>query len=383
MTPTSEQEIADILRSANRGVGLSGGGTRAGDPPDDLLAISTRGFSGIIDYQPGTLTLVVRSGTPLSEVEAVLDESGQCLMFEPPRHNRIMSSTDESTIGGVIATNASGPRRVQWGSCRDFVLGTRFVTGNGRILSSGGRVMKNVTGYDLSGLLCGSQGSLAVLTEISIKVLPRSRSSATLAITGLGCADALKALSTAMATPHEITGAAYLPGAGPDDSRTLLRIEGLERSVRQRSAAIGAALTEFGAIDACNDHERNVELWSTIRDAEILAGQEGSLWRINTAADICGDLIVRLQGLIDMDYIVDWAGALLWVVTRHDGDIRDQIGDIPFSATLIRPAGALNIARFHPPMEGARKILCGIKHVFDPRNILNPHIDLTGSRPSP
>lgn len=381
MTPASEQEIAETLRSANTGINFTGGATRSSAPTQDLVAMSTRGFSGIIDYEPGALTLVVRSGTPLGEVESVLDEAGQCLIFEPPRCNAILATSGESTIGGVIATNASGPRRVQWGACRDFVLGTRFVTGAGKILASGGRVMKNVTGYDVSGLLCGSHGSLGILTEISLKVLPQSRASATLSLASLGLTDALAALSAAMASPNEVTGAAYLPGSGSDDSRTLVRLEGLGHSVQQRSAALTGTLGAHGSIEVNNDHEHTVETWTAIRDARRFADVEGNVWRINVAADRTADLIRRLQGMADMDYMIDWAGALVWIATRMNGDIRDLVGDIKCSATLIRDSGSTTVAKFHHPGDGAARILRDVKSLFDPRSVLNPHIDLTGCPP--
>ncbi len=338
--------------------------------------MSTRSCSGIIDYEPGALTLVARSGTPLGEIESALDEAGQCLMFEPPSYNVLLATTGESTIGGVVATNASGPRRVQWGACRDFVLGTRFVTGDGRVLASGGRVMKNVTGYDVSGLLCGSHGALGILTEIALKVLPQPRSSATLALSGLSLTDALAALSDAMATPYEVTGAAYLPVSGSEASRTLLRLEGLEPSVQERCTALAATLGSHGHVDVIDDHAESGVIWAGIRDVRRFADGGEHVWRINVAADRSADLIDRLQDGTDLDYMVDWAGALIWVATRMEGDIREGLGDIKCSATLIRGTGA--VARFHHPGEGAARILGGVKTLFDPRSVLNPHIDLTG-----
>ncbi len=172
-----------------------GGGTRSVGRPVTGDVVQTGGLSGISLYEPGALTLVVKAGTPLAEIEAALEAEGQRLPFEPMDHRGLLGTDGTPTIGGVVASNASGPRRIQVGACRDFMLGVRFVDGQGTVIKNGGRVMKNVTGYDLVKLLCGSWGTLGVLSEVSLKVLPKPGSAATLTLHGLDVAQAVAAMS--------------------------------------------------------------------------------------------------------------------------------------------------------------------------------------------
>ena len=209
ITPDDEAELAEtVAEAAGAGTPLEirGGGTRAGlgRPVQASRTLSTAGLSGITLYEPGALTLVVKAGTPMAEVEAALAAEGQMLPFEPIDHRALLGAQGEPTIGGVVACGVSGPRRIQAGACRDAMLGVRFVNGKGEVVKIGGRVMKNVTGYDLVKLMCGSHGTLGVLSEISFKVLPKPDAEATLVCSGLGPTAGVAALNAALASPFGI-----------------------------------------------------------------------------------------------------------------------------------------------------------------------------------
>ncbi|GIX12864.1 MAG: hypothetical protein KatS3mg118_0823 [Paracoccaceae bacterium] len=242
LRPGSEAELAEILKGANAPLRILGGGTCAavGNPVAGR-PLSVAGLAGITLYEPGALTLVARAGTPLAEIEATLAAEGQMLAFEPPDWRRLMGSGGAATIGGTVAMNRSGPRRVAAGAARDMLLGLRFVTGTGSIVKSGGRVMKNVTGYDLARLVAGSHGTLGVITEVALKVLPRPEAAATLVLHGLDDARAVAAMTAALATPWEVSGAAHLPQGPWDGPATLLRLEGRAAALagrRESSPAI-------------------------------------------------------------------------------------------------------------------------------------------------
>ena len=212
MTPQNEAELAEMVAAANGPLQVRGGGTRPVGKPVDGAVISAAGLSGIVDYEPGALTLVVRAGTPVAEVEAALAAEGQRLAFEPMDHRALLGTEGTPTIGGVVAANVSGPRRFSVGAARDFLLGVRFVDGSGRILKNGGRVMKNVTGYDLVKLMAGSYGTLGVLSEASFKVLPVPEQTLTLELVTADERKAQEAMTRALTSPYEVSGAAVLPG---------------------------------------------------------------------------------------------------------------------------------------------------------------------------
>src|SRR6056297_949309 len=231
MRPASEADLSDIVRDARGPLRIRGGGTRNLGAPSAGEVLETGGLSGISLYEPGALTLVAGAGTPLAEVEAALAAENQRLPFEPMDHRALLGTDGEPTIGGVVAANVSGPRRIQAGACRDSLIGVRFVDGAGTMLKNGGRVMKNVTGYDLVKLMAGSYGTLGVLMEVAFKVLPEVEAQASVVLSGLGPHQAVEAMAMALSSPFEVSGAAHLPGAG----RTVLRLEGFTASVAYRA----------------------------------------------------------------------------------------------------------------------------------------------------
>ena len=366
MRPETEAELAEMIAAAKGPLNVKGGGTRMIGQRSGGTELQTTGLTGVSLYEPGALTLVVRAGTPLAEVEAVLDAENQRLPFEPMDHRGLLGTQGTPTIGGVVAANASGPRRIQVGACRDFMLGVRFVDGQGTAIKNGGRVMKNVTGYDLVKLLCGSWGTLGVLSEVSLKVLPKPESSATLAIDGLSVAQAVDVMSRALGSPFEISGAAHDPQAGT----TLLRIEGFAESVTYRIGRL-KALFDGHDISVETDAARVAEIWAGIRDVAPLQGGEGDIWRLSVKPSDAPEIAARLEAEA---LLFDWGGGLIWARVSEGNDLRARLGFVSGHATLVRATsgtvGALPV--FHPEPAPLARITAGLRARFDPRGILNP-----------
>ncbi len=273
--PRNEDELAEIVREAEAQSAMlhvQGGGTRAGlgRPVNNGVVISTAGLSGVTLYEPAEMVISALAGTPLRVVEETLAEKGQMLPFEPMDHRAIYGTSGEPTIGGVVAANVSGPRRVVVGACRDHLIGVRFVNGRGEIIRSGGRVMKNVTGLDLVKLQAGAHGTLGILTEVTFKVLPRPETTATMLFKGLSESDAVAAMSAALGSPFEVSAAAHLPaGIGADASRTLLRFENFAASIDYRFPALAEKLKRFGTPKRI-ENAQSETLWASIRDCTCL-----------------------------------------------------------------------------------------------------------------
>lgn len=360
MRPQTEAELADIIAGRNAPLWVAGGGTRIA-PPTGAEMLDTSDLCGIRLYDPGALTLVAGAGTPLAQIEATLAAETQRLAFDPPVLGPLMGRAGTSTIGGVVATNASGPSRVQTGACRDALIGVRFIDGHGAAIKNGGRVMKNVTGYDLVKLLCGSYGTLGVLTEVSLKVLPDVQTQATLVLDGLDDATAVAALAAAMSSPFEVTGAAHDPAAG----RTMLRLEGFAASVAYRAQALAGVVAPFGSATVLDDKAASAALWAAIRDVTAFAGQQGCVWRLSVKASDAPALVAKAGARA---VIYDWAGGLVWLLA--DGDLRTRLGDFKGHATLIR--GQAHVPVFQPESAPVAALSAGLRAKFDPRGIFNP-----------
>ena len=280
LTPKDEDDLAQMVRDAAGPLAVRGGGTRGMQVAG--TALTTAGLTGISLYEPGALTVVARAGTPLAEVEAALAEANQRLAFEPMDHRPLLGTTGTPTIGGVVAANVSGPRRIAVGAARDFMLGLRYVDGRGTIVKNGGRVMKNVTGYDLVRLLTGSHGTLGVITEVSLKVLPRPETEATLVLPGQDIAGAVRAMSAALGSPFEVTGAAHVAAEGC----TFLRLEGFGDSVAYRMGRLRDLLRAEGEVLT---GAQSAARWAALRDVTGFAGTPGDVWRLSvTPADAPG-----------------------------------------------------------------------------------------------
>ena len=362
MRPATEADLAEIVRGANgplcfRGGGPRGLGVRAGE------VVETGGLSGITLYEPGALTLVVQAGTPVALVDAALAAEGQRLAFEVPDMRALLGTTGVSTIGGVVAMNASGPRRVQAGAARDFCLGVRFVDGRGEVVQNGGRVMKNVTGYDLVKLMAGSRGALGCLTEVSLKVLPIPAAQATLVARGLTPAAAVEAMARALGSPFEVTGAAHLDAGSPE---TRIRIEGMAGSVAYR---LGRLRELLGAgWDAGPG-----DLWPEVRDVLPFAGRAGAVWRLHLkpsdAAPVLSRVRTQMPGVPAM---LDWGGGLVWLLVPAGGAaaVRGAVSD--GHATLWRAAPGMDEVPVMPPEAPAVAALtAGLRRQFDPKGLFS------------
>ncbi|MCF3974868.1 FAD-binding protein [Paracoccus salsus] len=342
MRPDSEAALAETIRAAREPMSITGGGTRLRPGEGQAPRLDLSALTGVTLYEPAALTLVVRAGTPLATVHQMLAAEGQMLGFEP-------GGEPGSTIGGVIAANASGPRRVQAGAARDALIGVRFVDGQGEIVRNGGRVMKNVTGYDLVKLMAGSRGQLGALTELSLRTMPMPPVRRTLCLPDLEAADALPALTAALVGPFEVSGAAWLPDRG-----ALIRLEGLEGSVAIRATGLRDRLSQHGEVAEVDDDPWPRLAWPEARDGD------GDLWRIVCRPGAAASILATLPRPVSLD----WGGALIHVrlpegelpqLPRFEGHARRVTGAAP----MVLPA----------PDPMTRRLDAGLRRKFDPRGI--------------
>ncbi len=370
LAPTTETELSEAIKSAEGTLRVRGGGTR---PVGNLVTgevLSTSGLSGIELYEPGALTIVAKAGTPVSEIEAALAAENQRLPFEPMDHRAILGTKGTPTIGAVAAGNISGPRRIQAGACRDSLIGVRFVDGNGSAIKNGGRVMKNVTGYDLVKLMSGAYGTLGVLSEVSFKVLPGVEACSVLLIEDLSVEDGVRAMSMALGTPYEVSGAAHVPVGLDGKPITMIRIEGFAASVAYRADELRSALSEFGASKIESDPEKTSAGWKWVRDVEKFAGTSGDLWRISVKPSDAPGIVAALG---TDQVLLDWGGGLIWAEMPVGTDARAKLGAFSGHATLIRASEATRseLDVFQPELPSLAAISKGLRDRFDPRGILN------------
>lgn len=378
LTPKTEDDLARVVAEADAPLRIQGGGTRPVGMPTNGTVLSTSALSGIELYEPGSLTLVAKAGTPVAEIEAALDAESQRLAFEPMDHRGLLGTTGTPTIGGVAAANVSGPRRIQAGAARDFMLGVRFVDGRGQIIKNGGRVMKNVTGYDLVKLMAGSYGTLGVLTEVSLKVLPKPRFAATLRIEGLADAAAVAALGRALGSPYEVSGAAHLQGDDNSAPTTLLRLEGFENSVAYRAAKLQSMLADLGQVKVDASPAETDATWAAIRDVAPYHKADGDVWRISVKPTNAPGLVAGLSGA---RAFYDWGGGLIWLLAPQGSgvnaqSIRAAVAKVGGHATLIR--GNPSAGVFQPLSPAVAALQDGLRLKFDPKQILNPGLMTQG-----
>jgi len=395
--PGSEDELAAYISHAsetNTPVEVCGNGTKraVGRPVQTAGRIGMGRMSGVTLYEPSELVIAAQAGTPLSEIEALLEDNNQMLAFEPADLTPLTGKThaqEPPTIGSVFATNASGPRRVLRGGARDHLLGVRAVNGRGETIKWGGRVMKNVTGVDLARGLAGSWGTLAVLTEVTMKVLPSPEETRTLMLFGLPDQAAIAVCGAAMASPYEVSGVMHLPAsmvahlgnaelASLGRAITALRIENFPEAAWARSGKLEQQIGTFGEVYTLAD-EASRDFWRDVRNLRFLTGTQFPLWRIVTAPSRAVGMVDALRAQLDCEAAYDWSGGLIWLelAPSRDADATDLrriIADFDAHATLIRAPMAMRSAVdvFHP-LPAANMVLSQkLKAAFDPAGILNP-----------
>lgn len=378
LCPTNVEELRDVVAQAasdHRILEVRAGGSKReiGDTGRPTTIVDLSELSGVVDYAPSELVLTVKPATPLAAVESILAENGQMLAFEPWDHGPIFGRAGgAATIGGVVVAGVSGPRRVSAGAARDHLLGFQGVSGRGEIFRGGGKVVKNVTGYDVSKLVTGSWGQLVVLSEISLKVVPRPRYTLTLRVPGLKPQAAIAAMAAAMGSKAAVAATAHVLGGPGTAPVTLFRLEGFRESVDARACHLRDIIEEFGNVSATGDTNA-AELWVAIAQGRFDRPDQ-ALWRIHLPPSHAADFSTRVER-VDGLCMLDWAGAAGWVSVSTEHDLRAELGACGGHAMLIRTPEEMGSAMpIRQPENPSISVLSArIKHAFDPAGILDPH----------
>jgi glycolate oxidase FAD binding subunit len=384
--------VADALAARTPHAVEGGGSKRAfgrDEPPEKLLSLAA--LSGVTLYEPDELVLTARAGTPLAEIEALLAAKGQMLAFEPPDWGALLGAgAAKQTVGGVVACNLAGPRRFKSGAARDHFLGLKAVSGRGDAFKAGGRVVKNVTGYDMCKLLAGSFGTLAVMTELTLKVVPAPEKTRTLLVFGLDAAAGIAALTEALGGTYDVSGAAHLPHPAATTSSvsyvrqagasvTALRLEGTTISVAARLASLLALVGRRGPTEEL--HGRNSDaFWREVANVAPFASPlHGAVWRLSVPPAAGPATVAKIRETLAADAFYDWGGGLVWLAAPDEGDggasmIRAAVGQAGGHATLVRASPELRrtVAVFEPMSPAVAALTLRIKDEFDPGRILNP-----------
>ncbi len=393
-------DVEQVVRSAlasEQPLEIIGHGSKRliGQPMATNALLDVSALHAVKAYEPNELIITVQAGAPLADVLSLIDSKNQQFAFEPVNTSRLLGTPDIGTIGGMIGAGLAGPRRIKAGGARDHLLGAHAVSGFGDSFKAGGKVVKNVTGYDLCKLLAGSWGTLAVMTEVTLKVMPRPESERTLALRGLDDVAANRAMTAALGSPFDVSGAAHLPnsafraaaGSGLDDlgspqqAVTLLRLEGITASVVHRANALGKVLAPFGAAEFLED-AASAAVWSSVRDVQPFAanGTLGAwpVWRIVCPPASGGALGQALARDTGGDVFYDWGGGLIWAALPPKPDaqaalVRERVNAVGGHATLLRASEQIrrNVDVFHPHQGGLAALSERVRHSFDPKNILN------------
>ncbi len=364
LRPGDEAHVAEIIAGATGALEPVAGGTLRSvgkSVAGELLDLSL--LSGIVDYEPGELVLTARAATPLAAIESALAEHRQRLAFEPPDWGPLLGSPGRPTIGGVLAANASGSRRVVAGAARDHFLGFRAVSGRGERFKGGGRVVKNVTGYDLPKLLAGSWGTLAVLTEVTVRVNPAPEHERTLLVAESDPVAAIQSMTDALGSRCEVSAAAFVPRSG-----VALRLEGFVPSVNARATDLVERLGRPQGAWLEGDESRS--FWVSVGAARLLAAHP-IVWRLSVPPSDAARII---EQLVPEDYFLDWGGGLLWIgcesadADRVRGAVRSGHAFLIKAPAAVRAATAV----FHPAPAPLAAVAARLKHAFDPQGRLNP-----------
>ncbi|MDB5015002.1 MAG: linked oxidase-like [Daejeonella sp.] len=380
-----EQPLEILGHGSKRGIG---------QPLATNAVLDLSPLNAVKAYEPNELIITVQAGAPLADVQSLIDSRNQQFAFEPMNTSQLLGTPDVGSIGGMIAAGLAGPRRIKAGGARDHLLGAHAVSGFGDSFKAGGRVVKNVTGYDLCKLLAGSWGTLAVMTEVTLKVMPRAESERTLILRGLDDVAANNAMTAALGSPYDVSGAAHLPGSalrttlGPlgeiaaaDQSATLIRLEGITSSAAHRAVSLTALLASFGTCEIVED-ATSVALWTAIRDVAPFAASGPRalwpVWRIICPPAIGGQLGQTIARASQGEVIYDWAGGLIWAALPPSADaqatqLRKLVDAASGHAILIRADETVRrvVDVFHPQPAGLAALGERVRHSFDPKNILN------------
>ena len=348
-------------------------------------------LSGVTLYEPEELVLSAKAGTPLAEIETLVAASNQELAFEPMDYGPLLgTSTAGATIGGVLAGNLSGPRRIKAGAARDHFLGVSAVSGRGEAFKSGGRVVKNVTGYDMCKVLAGSWGTLAVMTDVTVKVLPKAETEISVLVLGLDDPSAGKAMTAAMTCYGDVSAAAHVPAAAERIAATAsgraavtaFRLEGVAPSVAQRKTVLEQVMAPFGALATLEEGPSRA-FWSAVRDVTPFAADgpsgERNIWRISTVPTQGPAVGAALARQANAEVLYDWAGGLVWAALPASDDaqaplVRATVAAASGHATLIRAPAAVRAAVevFTPEPASLAALTARIRKSFDPQGVLNP-----------
>jgi glycolate oxidase FAD binding subunit len=381
----SEQPLEIIGGDSKRGIG---------QPMATNALLDLSALNAVTSYEPNELIITVQAGAPLGDVTSLIDSKNQQFAFEPVDTSQLLGTPNIGTIGGMIGAGLAGPRRIKAGGARDHLLGAHAVSGFGDSFKAGGRVVKNVTGYDLCKLLAGSWGTLAVMTEVTLKVMPKAESERTLVLRGLDDVTANRAMTAALGSPFDVSGAAHVPNSvfreglgaladleSPQHAVTLLRLEGITASAAHRAAALRGALGAFAAAEIVED-AASAAIWRSLRDVAPFAatGALGAwpVWRIvcpPASGAALGQALARDSG---GDVIYDWGGGLIWAALPPSGDagagmLRSRVDAAGGHAMLLRASEPVrrSVDVFHPQPAGLAALGERVRASFDPKNILN------------
>jgi glycolate oxidase FAD binding subunit len=366
----ARRESLEIIgRASKRGIGRP-------SEAADILDLSL--IAGISAYEPEELIVTAKAATKVSEITEALKARKQMLAFEPPDFTGLLG-TSSGSIGGALAANLSGPRRIKSGAARDFILGFAGVNGRGETFQAGGKVVKNVTGYDLSKLMCGSWGTLAVLGEVTIKVMPLPETQISVGIRGLGHEEAVKAMTAALQSSAEVSAAAHVPRlAEPRPSQTMLRLEGIEASVNARAGTLKDLLKRFGELSVL-DEGPSKDFWQGIRDVMPFSSLvEEYIWRLSVPITGGAKVMAEIGAQLDAKYYCDWGGGLIWLAVKaqpgaYAETIRNALQVSGGHATLIRAPAQVrrSVPVFEPQSRDLAELTRRVKLSFDPERVLN------------
>jgi glycolate oxidase FAD binding subunit len=398
--PTDEREVSEFVTwaaAARQPIELLGGGSMRdlGRPVRGSQLLDLSRLSGIESYEPAELYLTARAATPLAQIESTLSAARQMLAFEPGDWRQLLATPASTpTLAGALCCNLSGPRRLRAGAARDHLLGFRAVNGRGEPYKAGSKVVKNVTGFDLCKLMAGSHGTLSVLTEVTVKVLPRPDTQRTVLLAGLDEQVAPSVLSKAVNSPNEVSAAAYLPGAvaqvsavqsvagmGACGGVAALRVEGPESSTAARAAELTELLRGHGSCEVLEPGD-TATFWREIRDVSLLApAAEGAVWRLSVIPSRSAAVVAEISRQLAITHFLDFAGGLVWAAVppgaRDAGaqQIRRALGAHGGGqALLVRAPEHIraSVPVFEPLAAPLAALTARVKDSFDPLRILNP-----------